>query len=284
MENIFAHYVVNFDPFAFRFPEGWFLEGVRWYGLSYLAGFVVALLLFNYYYKKGKSPLTPDDNSSLITYLLFGVIVGGRLGYMLFYDFANFIENPLILFQIWKGGMASHGGFIGCVVAMMLFARSRKVSFWTVADIVVISATPGIFFGRLANFVNGELWGKVSDVSWAMIFPNSAPNVALENISARHPSQLYEAFAEGLLIFVILQWRFWKCKLPAGRLSGEFLVIYAVMRVVCEIFREPDVGVSLLLGLSRGTFYSLLTFVIGVVIIIYSKKNTSQIENKSSKK
>lgn len=284
MENIFAHYVVNFDPFAFRFPEGWFLEGVRWYGLSYLAGFVVALLLFNYYYKKGKSPLTPDDNSSLITYLLFGVIVGGRLGYMLFYDFANFIENPLILFQIWKGGMASHGGFIGCVVAMMLFARSRKVSFWTVADIVVISATPGIFFGRLANFVNGELWGKVSDVSWAMIFPNSAPSVALENISARHPSQLYEAFAEGLLIFVILQWRFWKGKLPAGRLSGEFLVIYAVMRVICEIFREPDVGVSLLLGLSRGTFYSLLTFVIGVVIIIYSKKNTSQIENKSSKK
>jgi phosphatidylglycerol:prolipoprotein diacylglycerol transferase len=284
MENIFAHYVVNFDPFAFRFPEGWFLEGVRWYGLSYLAGFVVALLLFNYYYKKGKSPLTPDDNSSLITYLLFGVIVGGRLGYMLFYDFANFIENPLILFQIWKGGMASHGGFIGCVVAMILFARSRKVSFWTVADIVVISATPGIFFGRLANFINGELWGKVSDVSWAMIFPNSAPNVALENISARHPSQLYEAFAEGLLIFVILQWRFWKGKLPAGRLSGEFLVIYAIMRIVCEIFREPDVGVSLLLGLSRGTFYSLLTFVIGVVIIIYSKKNTSQIENKSSKK
>jgi phosphatidylglycerol:prolipoprotein diacylglycerol transferase len=117
-----------------------------------------------------------------------------------------------------------------------------------------------------------------------MIFPNSAPNVALENISARHPSQLYEAVAEGLLIFVILQWRFWKGKLPAGRLSGEFLVIYAVMRVICEIFREPDIGVSLLLGLSRGTFYSLLTFVIGVVIIIYSKKNTSQIENKSSKK
>ncbi|MBQ2722810.1 MAG: prolipoprotein diacylglyceryl transferase, partial [Opitutales bacterium] len=141
MENIFAHYVVNFDPFAFRFPEGWFLEGVRWYGLSYLAGFVVALLLFNYYYKKGKSPLTPDDNSSLITYLLFGVIVGGRLGYMLFYDFANFMENPLVLFQIWKGGMASHGGFIGCVIAMILFAKSRKVSFWTVADIVVISAT-----------------------------------------------------------------------------------------------------------------------------------------------
>ncbi|MBP3357713.1 MAG: prolipoprotein diacylglyceryl transferase [Opitutales bacterium] len=284
MENIFAHYVVNFDPFAFRFPEGWFLEGVRWYGLSYLAGFVVALLLFNYYYKKGKSPLTPDDNSSLITYLLFGVIVGGRLGYMLFYDFANFMENPLVLFQIWKGGMASHGGFIGCVIAMILFAKSRKVSFWTVADIVVISATPGIFFGRLANFINGELWGKVSDVSWAMIFPNSAQGVALENISARHPSQLYEAFAEGLLIFVILQWRFWKGKLPAGRLSGEFLVIYAIMRVVCEIFREPDVGVSLLFGLSRGTFYSLLTFVIGVVIIIYSKKNPSQIENKSSKK
>ncbi len=276
MENFLAYYVVDFDPFALRFPEGWVLDGIRWYGLSYLAGFAIAMLLFNLYSKKGRSPLSPDDNSSLITYLLFGVIVGGRLGYMLFYDFGNFVSNPLSLFQIWKGGMASHGGFIGVVLAMLFFARAKKVSFWKIADIVTTACTPGIFFGRLANFVNGELWGKVSDVPWAMIFPRSAAaGTAVENIAARHPSQLYEAFAEGLLIFAFLQWRFWRGNLPKGRIAGEFLSLYAVVRIVCEIFREPDAGVEPILGLSRGTFYSVLTLVAGLAIIAYSKFSES---------
>lgn len=276
MENFLAYYVVDFDPFALRFPDGWFLDGIRWYGLSYLAGFAIAMLLFGLYSKKGKSPLTPDDNSSLITYLLFGVIVGGRLGYMLFYDFGNFVSNPLSLFQIWKGGMASHGGFIGVVLAMLCFARAKKVSFWKIADIVTTACTPGIFLGRLANFVNGELWGKVSDVPWAMIFPRSAAaGTAVENIAARHPSQLYEAFAEGLLIFAFLQWRFWRGNLPKGRIAGEFLSLYAVVRIVCEIFREPDVGVEPILGLSRGTFYSVLTLAAGLAIIAYSKFSNS---------
>lgn len=276
MENFLAYYVVDFDPFALRFPDGWFLDGIRWYGLSYLAGFAIAMLLFNLYSKRGKSPLSPDDNSSLITYLLFGVIVGGRLGYMLFYDFGNFMSNPLSLFQIWKGGMASHGGFIGVVLAMLCFARAKKVSFWKIADIVTTACTPGIFLGRLANFVNGELWGKVSDVPWAMIFPRSAAaGTAVENIAARHPSQLYEAFAEGLLIFAFLQWRFWRGNLPNGRVAGEFLSLYAVVRIVCEIFREPDVGVEPILGLSRGTFYSVLTLAAGLAIIAYSKFSNS---------
>ncbi len=276
MENFLAYYVVDFDPFALRFPEGWVLDGIRWYGLSYLAGFAIAMLLFNLYSKRGRSPLSPDDNSSLITYLLFGVIVGGRLGYMLFYDFGNFVSNPLSLFQIWKGGMASHGGFIGVVLAMLFFARAKKVSFWKIADIVTTVCTPGIFLGRLANFVNGELWGKVSDVPWAMIFPRSAAaGTAVENIAARHPSQLYEAFAEGLLIFAFLQWRFWRGNLPKGRIAGEFLSLYAVVRIVCEIFREPDVGVEPILGLSRGTFYSVLTLVAGLAIIAYSKFSES---------
>lgn len=276
MENFLAYYVVDFDPFALRFPEGWVLDGIRWYGLSYLAGFAIAMLLFNLYSKRGRSPLSPDDNSSLITYLLFGVIVGGRLGYMLFYDFGNFVSNPLSLFQIWKGGMASHGGFIGVVLAMLFFARAKKVSFWKIADIVTTVCTPGIFLGRLANFVNGELWGKVSDVPWAMIFPRSAAaGTAVENIAARHPSQLYEAFAEGLLIFAFLQWRFWRGNLPKGRIAGEFLSLYAVVRIVCEIFREPDAGVEPILGLSRGTFYSVLTLVAGLAIIAYSKFSES---------
>lgn len=268
MEIFASHYVVDFDPFAIRFPDGFFLVGVRWYGLAYLAGFIIALLLFNLYSSKGRSPLSKDDNSTLITYLLFGVILGGRLGYMLFYDFPNFIANPLTAFQIWKGGMASHGGFIGVLVAMIFFARSKKVGFWTVSDIVVISATPGIFLGRLANFVNGELWGKVSDVYWAMIFPHSAPvGTPIEQIAARHPSQLYEAFAEGLFIFAVLQYQFWKRKPASGIISGEFLAIYGIVRIFCEMFREPDVGISLIMGMSRGTFYSIFAIAAGLAIM-----------------
>ena len=268
MEIFASHYVVDFDPFAIRFPDGFFLAGVRWYGLAYLAGFIIALLLFNLYSSKGRSPLSKDDNSTLITYLLFGVILGGRLGYMLFYDFPNFIANPLTAFQIWKGGMASHGGFIGVLVAMIFFARSKKVGFWTVSDIVVISATPGIFLGRLANFVNGELWGKVSDVYWAMIFPHSAPvRTPIEQIAARHPSQLYEAFAEGLFIFAVLQYQFWKRKPASGIISGEFLAIYGIVRIFCEMFREPDVGISLIMGMSRGTFYSIFAIAAGLAIM-----------------
>lgn len=268
MEIFASHYVVDFDPFAIRFPDGFFLAGVRWYGLAYLAGFIIALLLFNLYSSKGRSPLSKDDNFTLITYLLFGVILGGRLGYMLFYDFPNFIANPLTAFQIWKGGMASHGGFIGVLVAMIFFARSKKVGFWTVSDIVVISATPGIFLGRLANFVNGELWGKVSDVYWAMIFPHSAPvGTPIEQIAARHPSQLYEAFAEGLFIFAVLQYQFWKRKPASGIISGEFLAIYGIVRIFCEMFREPDVGISLIMGMSRGTFYSIFAIAAGLAIM-----------------
>lgn len=268
MEIFASHYVVDFDPFAIRFPDGFFLAGVRWYGLAYLAGFIIALLLFNLYSSKGRSPLSKDDNSTLITYLLFGVILGGRLGYMLFYDFPNFIANPLTAFQIWKGGMASHGGFIGVLVAMIFFARSKKVGFWTVSDIVVISATPGIFLGRLANFVNGELWGKVSDVYWAMIFPHSAPvGTPIAQIAARHPSQLYEAFAEGLFIFAVLQYQFWKRKPASGIISGEFLAIYGIVRIFCEMFREPDVGISLIMGMSRGTFYSIFAIAAGLAIM-----------------
>ena len=268
MEIFASHYVVDFDPFAIRFPDGFFLAGVRWYGLAYLAGFIIALLLFNLYSSKDRSPLSKDDNSTLITYLLFGVILGGRLGYMLFYDFPNFIANPLTAFQIWKGGMASHGGFIGVLVAMIFFARSKKVGFWTVSDIVVISATPGIFLGRLANFVNGELWGKVSDVYWAMIFPHSAPvGTPIEQIAARHPSQLYEAFAEGLFIFAVLQYQFWKRKPASGIISGEFLAIYGIVRIFCEMFREPDVGISLIMGMSRGTFYSIFAIAAGLAIM-----------------
>lgn len=270
--SILSAYVVNFDPIALHFPESWEFAGIRWYGLSYLAGFIIALLLMNLYTKKGRSPLSYDDNSSLFTYLLFGVIIGGRMGYMLFYDFDRFIANPIIAFRVWDGGMASHGGFIGVILATLIFCKVHKKSFLKVSDIIATIACPGIFLGRIANFINGELWGKISTSKFAMIFPSSAPKgTALEHIATRHPSQLYEALAEGLIIFVILQYRFWKSRPPAGQIAGEFFILYAVARIVCEIFREPDLGVSLIFGLSRGTFYSLFCILLGVVFIAISR-------------
>lgn len=268
-----AHYVVNLDPFAVRFPDGWYLEGIRWYGLAYLAGFLIGLWLLNLYYKKGRSPLNPDETSSLLTYLVFGIIIGGRLGYMLFYDFDRFVSDPASVFKIMNGGMASHGGFIGVAIALALFSKIHKTPFLKIADLVALVSTPGIFLGRIANFVNGELWGKVSNAPWAMIFPNSDPSKPISEIAPRHPSQLYEAFAEGLLIFVILQFRFWKSKPPAGQIAGEFFILYAIARIVCEIFREPDVGVSLIMGLSRGTFFSVFCLVLGIVFIAIAKLN-----------
>lgn len=277
METIFpmAHYVVNLDPFAVHFPDGWFLEGIRWYGLAYLAGFLIGLWLLNLYYKKGRSPLNPDETSSLLTYLVLGIIIGGRLGYMLFYDFDRFVSDPISVFKIMNGGMASHGGFIGVAIAIALFSKIHKTSFLKIADLVALVSTPGIFLGRIANFVNGELWGKVSNVPWAMIFPNSDPLKPISEIAPRHPSQLYEAFAEGILIFAILQYRFLKSKPPAGQIAGEFFILYAIARIVCEIFREPDAGVSLIMGLSRGTFFSIFCLILGTVFISIakSKKN-----------
>lgn len=268
-----AHYVVNLDPFAVRFPDGWFLEGIRWYGLAYLAGFLIGLWLLNLYYKKGRSPLNPDETSSLLTYLVLGIIIGGRLGYMLFYDFDRFVSDPISVFKIMNGGMASHGGFIGVAIAIALFSKIHKTSFLKIADLVALVSTPGIFLGRIANFVNGELWGKVSNVPWAMIFPNSDPSKPISEIAPRHPSQLYEAFAEGILIFAILQYRFLKSKPPAGQIAGEFFILYAIARIVCEIFREPDAGVSLIMGLSRGTFFSIFCLILGAVFISIAKSN-----------
>lgn len=284
MFNLFSgKYIVNFDPFAVHFPQGFFLEGIRWYGLSYLAGFVAALLLFNLYSKKRISKLTADDNSSLICYMLFGVLLGGRLGYMLFYKFGELCANPLELFYVWHGGMASHGGFIGVILAAWLFAKSRKLPFLYIGDLVVSVASCGILFGRLANFINGELWGKVSDCPLAMIFPNSAPNLPYDQILARHPSQLYEAFLEGLVLFIYAQARFWCTKFRLGALSGEWLVLYGVFRIICEIFREPDRGITLIMGLSRGTFYSVFTIFAGLLFILYSRKNKRFIDyNESS--
>lgn len=260
-----SHWVHDLDPFAVRFPEGWPLDGIRWYGLAYLAGFAVAALLLHLYFKKGRSPLNSDQQTTLLTAVILGTLVGGRLGYMLLYDTEAFFHNPFIFFEVYNGGMASHGGMIGIVLAVIWFARHEKLPFWRVADIVVTLGPAGVFFGRIANFVNAELWGKPSEVAWAIIFPIRDTGGELVGYTPPcHPSQLYEAALEGLLLFAYLQWRFWKtdaAKSTPGRISAEFLIFYGVVRVLGELFREPDA--DLIMGLSRGTFYSLWMVAIG---------------------
>ncbi|MDP3070085.1 MAG: prolipoprotein diacylglyceryl transferase [Opitutaceae bacterium] len=262
-----AHWVHDWSPFLVRFSDNF---GIRYYGLAYLAGFAAAVALLWLYWKKGRSPHGPTAISDLITVLIVGVLVGGRLGYFLLYEPGSLISDPLSFFVIWQGGMASHGGFVGVGLALWWWVRKQKTSFLSAGDLVVTTVPAGFLFGRLANFINGELVGKASNVAWAVIFPHNEIDRALGQAAVpRHPSQLYAAALEGLLMLVLMQWRFWRsdvARTQPGRLSGEFFLAYAVARMIAEVFREPDA--SLLFGLSRGTFYSLFLAIAGLALIV----------------
>lgn len=269
------YWVHDLSPFLFRFPDNPLgLDGIRYYGLAYLLGFLGAWLLLKLYDTKGKFAIDADARASLMTAVIIGVLAGGRFGYMLLYDLENFLSNPLLVFRVDQGGMASHGGFVGIIVALYLFSRKQGCGFLRLSDVIVTVGPLGLMLGRIANFINGELWGRVSTVSWAVIFPNSPKNFNAELQSygpePRHPSQLYEAFLEGGLMLAYTQWRFWCTRPPAGQIAGEFLVGYGLVRIVGEIFREPDA--TLLLGLSRGQFYSLFMVIGGAFVIWLARK------------
>ncbi len=264
-----SHYWVDqFDPVMIHI-HGEF--GIRYYGVAYLLAFVVGYLLLRWYYRAGKSPLDPERITTAMFALVLGVMLGGRLGYIILYAWPNFIDDPWMVFRIWDGGMASHGGFIGVTVALIWISRKFKVHFLLLGDLLCSIVPTGLFLGRIANFINGELWGKVTTVSWAVIFPKSAlPGTPFDRIAPRHPSQLYEALLEGLVLLAYSQWRLWRTdalKTP-GRLSGEFLGLYAIVRIVGEQFREPDAG--LIFGMSRGVFFSIFLLVAGGVGIFYA--------------
>lgn len=263
----FAYWVDQLDPFL---GPHWGVFGLRYYGLGYALGFLAAAVLFRQYDRAGRSLLRTDQIGDFLVALIFGVLLGGRIGSYLLYDgWRSFGSDPLAIFRVWEGGMASHGGFLGVALAAAWFARSRRIPFLHLVDLVVSAAPPGLLLVRIANFINGELWGKVTDVPWAVIFPRSAPGVPIELIAPRHPSQLYEAALEGAVLLAYMQWRFWRSnvvRLHPGRLAGEFLLAYALVRAIGERFREPDA--SLILGLSRGTFYSLAFVVAGLVLIL----------------
>ncbi len=273
MEIYSAPWVHNLSPFLWQFPEAWGNwgpGGLRWYGLSYLAGFVTAYFLLLFAYNRKRSPYDKEQILNLMTFQVLGVLLGGRLGFVLLYRTEELLQDPLMIFYVWQGGMASHGGFIGVILATYWYSRKSHQSFWPVADLIASIVPPGLFFGRLANFINGELWGRTTDVPWAVLFPK-APDFALG--VARHPSQLYAAILEGFIVFIFIQFRFWKsniCQLTPGRLGGEFLAAYALARIIGEFFREPDA--PLIFEMSRGQFYSIFLLLGGFLVIYLAEK------------
>ncbi|MBE1287554.1 MAG: prolipoprotein diacylglyceryl transferase [Alteromonadaceae bacterium] len=236
---------------------------VRWYGLMYLVGFVAA-----YYLAKSRMKRigwNEDDIGDLLFWGFVGVVAGGRVGYVLFYQFSSFLADPLYLFKIWTGGMSFHGGLIGVLVALWLFARKKTVSFLTVGDFVAPIVPLGLAAGRIGNFINGELWGRVTDVPWAIVFPAAGPE-------PRHPSQLYQFALEGLALFVLI-WLFSRQPRPTGAVGGLFLAGYGVFRFIVEFARQPDAHLGLnTLGLSQGQMLSIPMILLGLGLIVYAYK------------
>ena len=249
----------QFDPVALSIGP----LSVRWYGLMYLVGFACFWFLGKHRAKESWRGFTAQNVEDLLFYGVFGVILGGRLGYCLFYQPSFYLAHPLAIFEIWQGGMSAHGGLIGALAVMWLYSARQGLGFWRTADFVSPLVPLGLFAGRLGNFVNGELWGRPADPSlpWAMIFPQ-----AHDGGLPRHPSQLYEAGLEGLALFALL-WIYSKKPRPAGRTAALFAMGYGAARFFVEFFREPDVFLGLqALGLSRGQWLTLPLFFAGVAL------------------
>jgi len=263
-----AYWVHDLDPVAVHFPEDWPLRGVHWYGLAYATGFLIAAVLLSRWRRQALAPVRDAvDESALITAIMLGVVLGGRLGHVLLYARDEFLADPRMVFRVWQGGMASHGGFLGVLLAGVWFARTRRVPFLAVGDLLCALAPAGILFGRLANFVNAELVGRATTVPWAVIFPR-------EGTQPRHPSQLYEAVGEGLIPLLWMLWRYPK-RLPPGQVAGEFLLLYAAARFVGEWFRLPEDGY--ILGLTAGQFWTLPLALGGVFLILRARAGAKDV-------
>jgi phosphatidylglycerol:prolipoprotein diacylglycerol transferase len=254
----------NIDPILVQIGP----LAIRWYSLAYVAGIVLGGLYADWLNRRPPSQKNLKVYDDFMAWAIFGIILGGRLGYVLFYNFGYYIENPSEILKVWQGGMSFHGGLLGTIIATILFCRKYKVAIFPLFDLLACAAPIGLFFGRVANFINGELYGRVTDSPWGMVFPNGG---ALP----RHPSQLYEAGMEGLMIFTILFIfaRFTSAKARPGVLSGIFLCGYSISRMVLENFREPDVQIGFLFDhVTTGQMLSLPMILIGAVIIFISSR------------
>ncbi|MER2494130.1 prolipoprotein diacylglyceryl transferase [Catenovulum sediminis] len=248
---------------------------LRWYGLMYLIGFAGAMYLANRRAKEKSCLWTQEQLSDMLFYGFLGVVLGGRIGYVFFYQFDTFIADPLYLFKIWTGGMSFHGGFLGVVAAMFWFARKTNTGFLQVADFIAPLIPLGLGAGRIGNFINAELWGRQTDVPWAIIFPNAGG-------VPRHPSQLYEFFLEGVVLFILLNW-YRRKPHPTGAIAAVFAVGYGSFRFIVEYFREPDAHLQDFMGgfMTMGQLLSLPMVIVGIAILIYgykSQKRNQQVE------
>ncbi|MBX3237266.1 MAG: prolipoprotein diacylglyceryl transferase [Nitrospiraceae bacterium] len=233
----------------------------RWYGLMYLIGLTLAYFIIGARAKAQNLPLNKDQVYDMIVYAAVGVFTGGRLGYVLFYNLSYYLENPLKILAVWEGGMSFHGGLIGTIIALVLFAKRRGIGVLTIADLAAGVTPVGLGLGRIGNFINGELFGRPTDVDWCMVFPGGGP-------VCRHPSQLYESALEGALLFTVL-WLIARRMPPAGTVFGSFLIGYGICRFIVEFFREPDAQIGFLFGtLSMGQLLSLPMLVGGAVILV----------------
>ena len=244
---------------------------IRWYALAYIVGILLAWRYCRWLTRKSPSDLEPKDMDDLLLWATLGIVLGGRLGYILFYNPGFYLENPLQALVLWKGGMAFHGGLIGVLVAIGLFARSRGVRYFELADIVGAATPIGLFLGRIANFINGELYGRTTDVPWAMVFPQGGPE-------PRHPSQLYEAGLEGLLLFLFLWFLIRRGTLErVGAISGWFMIGYGCARILAEFFRQPDVQLGFLaFGTTMGQLLSLPMVALGIVLLVWSGRREAR--------
>ena len=258
-------FINNFDPVAFQI----FSFEIRWYSLAYIIGILLGWVLSKKIFIKNLEINKKFDD--YISYLIIGIIVGGRFGYIVFYNFNYYLNNILDIFKIWEGGMSFHGGLIGVICASIVFAKKNKQDYFLYTDVVALAAPIGIFFGRLANFVNSELYGSPTEVPWAVTF------VQVDNLS-RHPSQLYEAVLEGIILFLILIYFRKKNYLEKpGLISALFLILYSIFRFIVEFFRLPDEQLGyLILSLSMGQIISLIFIIFGI-ILFYVKNENKQI-------
>jgi len=257
----------QFDPVAFSLGP----LSVRWYGLMYLVAFVQFILLGRYRIRRNGGPLSVEQLDDLLFYGVLGVIIGGRLGQVLFYEPGYYLGHPLEILAVWKGGMSFHGGFLGVLAAMALWSRKHRVAWFDVTDFIAPLVPLGLAAGRLGNFINGELWGRVAspDLPWAMAFPQSG------DLLPRHPSQLYHVGLEGLALFAIL-WLYSSRPRPRAAVSGVFLIGYGGFRFITEFFREPDHGIfGLSYSISMGQWLSVPMVVIGIAMVVMAYRRKS---------
>ncbi len=260
---MFTH---NLDPVLLNLG----LISIRWYSLAYIFGIIIGwwygkkIIIKRFQVNEDKSLSSKFDD--IITYIVIGIIIGGRLGYIIFYNFDFYIQNPLNVFKIWEGGMSFHGALIGVIIATYFFSKKEKISTFLLLDVIACVAPIGIFLGRLANFINGELVGKTTDVPWSVIFPTI-------DMMPRHPSQLYEAFFEGLILFIVINLILSKRDYKIGTCSYMFLIFYGCFRIISEFFREPDIQVGYLFNyLSMGSILSIMMIILGFLIYNFVKK------------